>query len=41
MGDGISRYKLLFRDWRNNKVLLHSTKNYIQYHIKNDNGKVF
>ena len=42
MGGGISRCNnLLFRDQRNNQVLLHSTKNYIQYPVINDNRKVF
>ena len=27
---GVSRYKLLHLEWRNNKVLLYSTENYIQ-----------
>ena len=28
---GLSRCKLLYREWINNKVLLYSTGNYIQY----------
>ena len=35
----ISRYKLLYIEWINNKVLLHSTDNYIQYSVINNNGK--
>ena len=31
---GISRGKLLYTGWKNNKVLLHSTGNYIQYPVK-------
>ena len=29
---GVSRCKLLYIEWINNKVLLYSTENYIQYH---------
>ena len=36
---GISRYKLLYREWINNKGLLYSTRKYIQYPIINHNGK--
>ena len=36
---GISRGKLLYREWINNKVLLYSTGNYIQYPVINQNGK--
>ena len=28
---GVSRCKLLYREWINNKNLLYSTQNYIQY----------
>ena len=35
----ISRCKLLYIDWINNKVLLYSTENYIQYPIIDHNGK--
>ena len=38
---GISRCKLLYREWINNKVLLHSTGNYIQYPVKNHKGKEY
>ena len=36
---GISRWKLLYTEWINNKVLLYSTGNYIQYPVINHNGK--
>ena len=36
---GISRYKLLYIEWINNKVLLYSAGNYIQYPIIKHNGK--
>ena len=36
---GISRCKLLYTEWINNKVLLYSTGNYIQYPVINPNGK--
>ena len=38
---GISRCKWLYREWMNNKVLLHSTGNYIQYPEINHNGKEY
>ena len=38
---GISRCKLLYIGWINNKVLLHSTGNYTQYLVKNYNGKEY
>ena len=38
---GISRGKLLYREWINNKVLLYSTGNYIQYTVINPNGKEY
>ena len=38
---GISRYKLLYRKQINNKVLLYSTGNYIQYPVINYNGKEY
>ena len=38
---GISRCKLLHRDWINNKVLLNSIGNYIQYPVVNHNGKEY
>ena len=36
---GISRCKLSYIGWINNKVLLHSIGNYIQYPVINHNGK--
>ena len=36
---GVSRCK--YTEWINNKVLLYSTGNYIQYPVINHNGKVF
>ena len=36
---GIRRCKLLYVGWINNKVLLYSTGNYIQYLMINHNGK--
>ena len=38
---GISRWKLLYLEWINNKVLLYSTGNYIQYPVVNHNGKEY
>ena len=38
---GISRCKLLYIAWINNKVLLYSTGNYIQYPVINHNGKEY
>ena len=38
---GISRCKLLCREWINSKFLLYSTKNYIQYPMINHNGKEY
>ena len=35
----VSRCKLLYIGWINNKVLLYSTGNSIQYHLINHNGK--
>ena len=39
----VSRFKLLYTEWINNKVLLYSTENYIiiKYHMINHNGKIF
>ena len=31
----VSRYKLLYMEWINNKVLLYSTENYVQYPLIN------
>ena len=38
---GISRCKLLYIEWINNKVLLNSTGNFIQYPLINHNGKEY
>ena len=38
---GISRYKLLYTGKINNKILLYSTGNYIQYPAINHNGKEY
>ena len=38
---GISRRKLRHIEWINNKVLLYSTENYIQYPGINHNGKEY
>ena len=38
---GISRCKLVYREWINNKVLLYSTGNYIQYPGINQNRKEY
>ena len=35
---GVSRHKLLYIEWINNKVLLYSTGNYIQYPGIDHNG---
>ena len=36
---GISRCKLVYREWINHKVLLYSSRNHIQYSVINHNGK--
>ena len=38
---GSSRWKLLYIEWINNKVLLYSTGNYIQSPVINYNGKEY
>ena len=38
---GVSRYQLLFMEWINNKVLLYSTENHIQYPMINQKEKNF
>ena len=38
---GISRYKLLYIKQINNKLLLYSTGNYIQYPLINHSGKEY
>ena len=40
-GFGANRYKLLHIEWINNKVILYSTENYIQYPIINHHGKEY
>ena len=37
----VSRCKLLYRKWINNKVLLYSIGDYIQYPVINHNGKEY
>ena len=37
----LKRHSLLYREWINNKVLLYSTGNYIQYPMINQNGKEY
>ena len=39
VGGWVSRCKLLYIEWINNKILLYSTENYIQYAMINHNGK--
>ena len=38
---GVSRCKLLYIEWINNKVLLYSIGNYIQYPVRKHNGKEY
>ena len=38
---GVSRRKLLYIEWINNKGLLYSTENYIQHHMINHNAKEY
>ena len=38
---GVSKCKLLYMEWINNKVLLYSTENYIQYPMINHNEKEY
>ena len=38
---GVSRCKLVYIGWINNKVLLYSTGNYSQYPVINHNGKEY
>ena len=40
-GGWVSRCKLLYIEWINNKVLLYSSENYIQYPMINHNGKEY
>ena len=37
----VGRSKLLHLEWINNKVLIYSTENYIQYTVINHNGKEY
>ena len=36
---GVSRCKLFYTEWINNKVLLYGAQNYIQYPMISHNGK--
>ena len=38
---GVSRCKPIYIEWINNKILLYSTENYIQYPVMNHNGKEY
>ena len=38
---GVSRRKLLYTERMNNKILLYSTEDYIQYALINDNSKEY
>ena len=38
---GISKCKLLYIEWINNKVLLFGTENHIRYPMTNHNGKEY
>ena len=38
---GVRRCELLYIEWINNKVLLYSTENYIQYSMINHNTKEY
>ena len=38
---GFCRYKLLYVEWLNSKILLYSMGNYIQYLMINHNGKEY
>ena len=39
MGFGVNRFKLLYIEQINIKVLLYSTGNYIRYPVRNQSGK--
>ena len=41
LGVWVNRCKLLYIEWINNKVLLYSTGNYIQYTVITHNGKEY
>ena len=38
---GVSRRKLLYVEWMDNKILLYTTGNCIQYPVTNHNGKEY
>ena len=38
---GVSRFKPSYRECRDNKVLLYSTENYVQYPVANHNRKEY
>ena len=38
---GVSRFKLLYIEWINDKVLLYSSGNYIQYPVIKHKGKEY
>ena len=38
---GMSRCKILYREWINNKLLLYSSENYIQYPVISQHGKEY
>ena len=38
---GVSRCKLLYTEWVNNRVIPYSTENYIQYLMITHNGKEY
>ena len=40
-GVGVGRCKLLHLEWINNKVLMYTTGNYIEYPVINHNGKEY
>ena len=41
LGVGVNRCKLVYSEWINNKVLLYSTGEYIQYPVLNHNGRQY
>ena len=38
-GNEVGKFKLLYLEWINNKILMHSTGNYTEYPVVNHNGK--
>ena len=38
---GVSRYQVLYIEWKNNKVVLYSRGNYVQYCVIKHNGKEY